>query len=61
MDRLHAIIADLDEKLSRPGLFERSPDKAAEMSKARATAGERLALAAEAWLEASTALERASF
>ena len=29
MDRLHAIIADLDEKLSRPGLFERAPEKAA--------------------------------
>ncbi|MDQ0472991.1 ABC-F family ATP-binding cassette domain-containing protein [Labrys wisconsinensis] len=59
MEKLQAIIADLDEKLSKPGLFERAPDKAAEMAKARATAGERLALAEEAWLEASAALEAA--
>jgi ATP-binding cassette, subfamily F, member 3 len=57
MGRLEAIIADLDEKLARPGLFARSPDKAAEMAKARATAGERLVLAEEAWLEASAELE----
>ena len=60
MEKLQAIIVDLDEKLSRPGLFERSPDKAAEMAKARATAEERLLLAEEAWLEASAALEEAS-
>jgi ATP-binding cassette, subfamily F, member 3 len=59
MDRLHAIIADLDEKLSRPGLFERSPEKAGEMARARATASERLALAEEAWLRASADLEAA--
>ncbi|MFT4131604.1 ABC-F family ATP-binding cassette domain-containing protein [Labrys sp. (in: a-proteobacteria)] len=60
MEKLQAIIVDLDEKLSRPGLFERSPDKAAEMARARATAEERLLLAEEAWLEASAALEEAS-
>jgi ATP-binding cassette subfamily F protein 3 len=59
MEKLQGIIADLDEKLARPGLFERSPDKAAEMAKARATAQERLMLAEEAWLEASAALEEA--
>jgi ATP-binding cassette subfamily F protein 3 len=60
MEKLQAIIADLDEKLSRPGLFEKSPEKAAEMAKARATAEERLLLAEEAWLEASAALEEAN-
>jgi len=59
MEKLQAIIADLDDKLSRPGLFERSPDKAAEMGKARAVAAERLALAEEAWLTASGELEAA--
>ncbi|CAM5769282.1 ABC transporter ATP-binding protein [Labrys miyagiensis] len=59
MDKLQAIIVDLDEKLARPGLFEKSPERAAEMAKARATAAERLLLAEEAWLEASAALEDA--
>ena len=59
MEKLQAIIADLDDKLARPGLFERSPDKAAEMGRARAVAAERLALAEEAWLTASGELEAA--
>ena len=59
MEKLQAIIADLDDKLARPGLFERSPDKAAEMGKARAVAAERLVLAEEAWLTASAELEAA--
>jgi ATP-binding cassette subfamily F protein 3 len=57
MDRLHAIIADLDERLSQHGVFQRAPDKAAQMAKARATAAERLILAEEAWLEASAEIE----
>ena len=59
MAKLQAIIDDLDDKLSRPGLFERSPEKAAEMGKARTVAAERLALAEEAWLTASEELESA--
>jgi ATP-binding cassette, subfamily F, member 3 len=57
MDRLHAIIADLDERLSQHGVFQRAPDKAAQTAKARATAAERLILAEEAWLEASAEIE----
>lgn len=60
MEKLQAIITDLDEKLLRPGLFERSPEKAVEMTKARATAAERLALAEEAWLAAQEELENAA-
>jgi ATP-binding cassette subfamily F protein 3 len=60
MEKLQAIIADLDEKLGRPGLFERSPDKAVEMTKARAVAAERLALAEDAWLTAQAELEAAA-
>ena len=59
MDKLQAIIADLDHKLSQPGLFARSPEKAAEMAKARVTAAERLALAENAWLQANSQLEAA--
>ena len=57
MDKLQAIIADIDERLSQPGLFARAPDKAAEMAKARSVAVERLALAEEAWLQAHSELE----
>lgn len=60
MEKLQAIIADLDDKLGRPGLFERSPEKAVEMTKARAVAVERLALAEDAWLTAQAELEAAA-
>ena len=59
MEKLASIIADIDEKLARPGLFQRAPNKAHEMTRARATAVERLALAEEAWLEASAGAEAA--
>ena len=59
MEKLQAIMADLDDKLSRPGLFERAPDKARDMARARAVAAERLALAEEAWLKASADMEAA--
>src|SRR5262249_11437580 len=60
MDKLSGIIADIDEKLARPGVFERAPDKALDLARARATAAERLALAEEAWLQASAEAEAAT-
>jgi ATP-binding cassette subfamily F protein 3 len=57
MEKLQSIITDLDEKLSRGDLFSRAPAKAAEMARARGVAIDRLALAENAWLEASAELE----
>ena len=57
MERLTALIARIDAALAAPGLFEREPDKGAELGRKRARAAEALEAAEENWLEASGAYE----
>ena len=58
--RIQAIIDKIDSALALPDLFSREPDKAAQLSKARAAANDALAKAEEDWLSASSALEDAA-
>ena len=51
--RISEIIEKIDTALALPDLFTRDPKQAAQLSKARANAGEALARAEEEWLEAS--------
>jgi ATP-binding cassette subfamily F protein 3 len=53
-------IARLDAALAAAGLFERDPNKAAALSKARSDAAAALAQAEEDWLNASAAVEAAT-
>ena len=54
---LNAEIAKLDKSLSDPLLFSRDPAKAASVSKKRADAVRKLAVAEKAWLAATEAYE----
>ena len=53
-------IAKLDKALSDPLLFTRDPGKAAAVSKKRADASRKLAVAEKAWVAASEAYENAN-
>jgi len=44
------IIARVDAALALPGLFQRDPEKAAQLAKARGAAAEALKRAEDAWL-----------
>jgi ATP-binding cassette subfamily F protein 3 len=55
--RITAIIAKVDAALALPGLFQRDPDKAAQLAKARSAAADALHKAEEQWLELSAAME----
>jgi ATP-binding cassette, subfamily F, member 3 len=55
--RITGIIAKVDAALALPDLFQRDPEKAAQLAKARSAAAEALQQAEEQWLELSTALE----
>jgi ATP-binding cassette subfamily F protein 3 len=57
--RQTAAIAALDKALAAPGLFAREPQKAADLSKQRAEAGEALTEAEAKWLAASEDYESA--
>lgn len=57
IDRITGIIAKIDNALALPDIFSREPDKAAQLSKARAAAADALQKAETAWLEASAKLE----
>jgi ATP-binding cassette subfamily F protein 3 len=52
-------IAALDAKLAAPGIFAKEPARAAEFSRKRAVAGEKLERAEAAWLVASETYETA--
>jgi ATP-binding cassette, subfamily F, member 3 len=56
--RIGAIIEKIDAALALPDLFTRDPKQAAQLAKARASAGEALQRAEEEWLEASSLLEQ---
>jgi ATP-binding cassette, subfamily F, member 3 len=55
--RISGIIAKVDAALALPDLFQRDPEKAAQLAKARSAAAEALSRAEEQWLDLSTALE----
>ena len=55
--RITGIIAKVDAALALPDLFQRDPEKAAQLAKARGAAAEALRQAEEQWLDLSTALE----
>jgi ATP-binding cassette subfamily F protein 3 len=55
--RISGIIAKVDAALALPDLFQRDPDKAAQLAKARSAAAEALRRAEEQWLDLSAALE----
>ena len=55
--RISGIIAKVDAALALPDLFQRDPEKAAQLAKARSAAAEALRQAEEQWLELSSALE----
>jgi ATP-binding cassette subfamily F protein 3 len=55
--RISGIIAKVDAALALPDLFQRDPDKAAQLAKARSAAAEALHQAEEQWLALSTALD----
>lgn len=55
--RISGIIAKVDAALALPDLFQRDPEKAAQLAKARSAAAEALREAEEQWLNLSTALE----
>lgn len=57
--KLEKLIQALDSELADPGLYEKSPAKAAEKGKQRADAVEKLAAAEEQWLELSAEYEEA--
>ena len=59
IERCQAEVAKIDARLAEPGLFDRDPDKANELAKARADALRAVDAAEEAWLEASSAYEEA--
>jgi ATP-binding cassette subfamily F protein 3 len=59
MEKLRKEIQDLDLRLSDSGLYDRDPDGAARLAKARADAARALAEAEESWLAASAELEAA--
>jgi len=50
IERISAIIAKVDSALALPDLFQREPDKAAQLAKARAAATEALRRAEDEWL-----------
>jgi len=56
--RIGAIIEKIDAALALPDLFTRDPKQAAQLAKARASAGDALQRAEEEWLEASSLLEQ---
>ncbi len=55
--RISGIIAKVDAALALPDLFQREPEKAKQLAKARSAAAEALRQAEEQWLELSSALE----
>ncbi len=55
--RISGILAKVDAALALPDLFQRDPEKAAQLAKARSAAAEALRKAEEQWLDLSTALE----
>jgi ATP-binding cassette subfamily F protein 3 len=57
MTRISGIIEKIDAALALPDLFTRDPKQAAQLSKARASAGEALAKVEEEWLAASSELD----
>ena len=57
MARISGIIAKIDAALALPDLFTRDPKQAAQLGKARASAGEALAKVEEEWLAASSELD----
>jgi ATP-binding cassette subfamily F protein 3 len=59
MERISGIIAKIDAALALPDIFTREPEKAAQLSKARAAASDALQKAEQAWLDASAAFEDA--
>ncbi|GGD04772.1 ABC-F family ATP-binding cassette domain-containing protein [Aquisalinus flavus] len=59
MDRLHGEIAQIDQALAAPGLFEKDIARATQLSKDRARTVEALAQAEEDWLGATETYEHA--
>jgi len=59
MEAAQAEIAELDELLASPNLFEKQPEAAAKLSRQRAQAVETLEQAEADWLDAAEAYERA--
>jgi ATP-binding cassette subfamily F protein 3 len=57
MARIGGIIEKIDAALALPDLFTRDPKQAAQLSKARASAGAALAKVEEEWLAASSELD----
>jgi len=57
--RISEIIAKIDAALALPDLFQRDPQQAAQLGKARAGAATALRRAEEAWIEASARYEEA--
>jgi ATP-binding cassette subfamily F protein 3 len=55
--RIGGIIAKVDAALALPDLFQRDPEKAALLAKARSAAADALHEAEEQWLNLSSALE----
>jgi ATP-binding cassette subfamily F protein 3 len=55
--RITGIIAKVDAALALPDLYQRDPDKAAQLAKARSAAADALHQAEEQWLNLSAALE----
>lgn len=57
--RISGIIAKIDTALALPDLFKRDPKQAAQLGKARASAGIALQRAEEEWLEANSQYDKA--
>jgi ATP-binding cassette subfamily F protein 3 len=55
--RINEIIAKVDAALALPGLFQRDPDKAAQLAKARGAAADALRQVEDEWLTLHAALE----
>jgi ATP-binding cassette subfamily F protein 3 len=58
--RISGIIAKVDAALALPDLFQRDPEKATQLAKARSAAAEALRQAEEQWLDLSAALDAES-
>jgi len=60
IERINGIISKIDLALALPGLFQRDPKQAAQLSKARAGAALALQRAEEEWLTASSSYDEAT-
>jgi ATP-binding cassette subfamily F protein 3 len=57
MAKIERLIQGIDTELSDPAIYAKNPNRAADLTKARANAAEKLARTEEEWLELTTEYE----